>query len=67
MKIPKSAVLLLGRDREYPVEKIHFNTGLVTIKESEKVYNTVSIKNVDFNYTGLSEEEIRSFQKAISY
>jgi len=66
MKTPTSATLLLGRNCEYPIDTIHFNTRQITLKESEKVYNTVSIKNVIFNYSGFSDDEIRAFQNAFN-
>lgn len=61
MKIPQSAFLLLGRNCEYIIEKIHFDTKQVMLKENEKVFNTVSVKNVRFNYAGFSDSEIEGF------
>lgn len=62
MKTPQKALLLLGRNKSYPIVAIHFDTKQVTLKESDKVYNTVSIKDVIFDYTGLNESEIKDFQ-----
>ena len=41
MKKPSKAMLLLNRNRVYLVDNIHFDTSQVTLKESEKVYNTI--------------------------
>ena len=65
MKIPQYAFLLLGRNCKYPIETINFATKLVTLKESNKVYNTVSIHNVKFDYTNFTNVEIKEFQKLI--
>lgn len=63
MKVPSHATLLLNRNRKYSIDQIHFKTGQITLKESEKVYNTVSIKNVIFDYSGFSVSEIINFEK----
>lgn len=61
MKEPKSAKLLLGKNKKYPIEVIHHDTQLVTLSERKNVFNTVSIKDVEFDFTGFSQEEIESF------
>lgn len=64
MKKPNRALLLLERNQIYPIDVIHFDTCQVTLKESEKVYNTVSVNNVIFDYSGFSIDEINMFQKS---
>lgn len=64
MKTPTHAKLLLGRNCKYPIEKIHFKTQQVTLRESEKVYNTVSIENVEFDFSDFTDAEIREFQRS---
>ncbi|MCH5213075.1 MAG: hypothetical protein J1G06_08665 [Oscillospiraceae bacterium] len=61
MKLPQNAMLLLGRKTTYPIAAIHFKTKQVTLKESDKVYNTVSIKDICFDYSGFDEEDIKNF------
>lgn len=62
MKLPKNAMLLLERNISYPIAAIHFETKQVTLKESDKVYNTVSLKDVYFDYADFDECDIRIFQ-----
>lgn len=64
MKKPTHATLLLNRNCKFPVVNVHFKTQQVTLQEKEKVYNTVSIKNVVFDYSDFTESEIREFQRA---
>ena len=64
MKTPTHAKLLLDRNCKYSIEKIHFKTQQVTLRESEKVYNTVSIKSVEFDFSDFNEAEIREFQRS---
>lgn len=66
MKIPKYAVLLLDRNVKFPVEKIHFETKQVTLREKPKVYNTVSVKNVSFDFSDLTNVEIENFKRALN-
>ena len=61
IKLPRRAKILIQSNHIYPIIKIHFRTGLVTVKESDRVYNTVSIKNVTFDFSDFSEEEIMAF------
>lgn len=61
MKMPRYAKLLLEKNEIYPVVCCHFKTHQVTLKEKEKVYNTVDIKNVDFDLSGFTETEKLSF------
>lgn len=65
MKIPKYATLLLNRNVKFPIEKIHFETKQVTLREKQKVYNTVSVKNVSFDYSDLTITEIACFKNAL--
>ena len=69
-KIPKYATLLinyiLGMDKKYPVEVVHFDTYQVTLRESDIVFNTVSIRNVIFDYSGMTDGEISAFINAIN-
>ncbi|WP_300939663.1 hypothetical protein [Bacteroides acidifaciens] len=67
MKTPTHAKLLLGQNCKYPIEKIHFKTQQVTLRESEKVYNTVSIKSVEFDFSDFTEAEIMDFQGSFIY
>lgn len=62
MKEPKTAKLLLKKNTIYPVDIIHYETGLVTLAERSNVFNTVSIKNVEFDFTDFSQEEQEIFQ-----
>lgn len=62
MKEPKTAKLLLEKNTIYPVDVIHYETGLVTLAERSNVFNTVSIKNVEFDFTDFSQEEQEIFQ-----
>lgn len=63
IKIPKKAKLLIRSNEEFLIEAIHFKTQLVTLKERENVYNTVSVKNVEFDFSDFASEEIASFWK----
>lgn len=62
MKEPKTAKLLLKKNTIYPVDVIHYETELVTLAERSNVFNTVSIKNVEFDFTDFSQEEQEIFQ-----
>ena len=62
MKEPKTAKLLLKKNTIYPVDVIHYETGLVTLAERSNVFNTVSIKNVEVDFTDFSQEEQEIFQ-----
>lgn len=64
MKIPQKAFLLLNRNQEYPIDKMHFDTGQVTLKESKKVYNTVSRKNLRFDFSTFTKSQIKTFLSA---
>lgn len=66
MKTPTNATLLLDRNCKYPIEKIHFKTQQVTLRESDKIYNTVSIKNIKFDYSDFTETEIIEFKRAFN-
>ena len=65
-KIPKEAKLLID-NKIYKIDKIHFNTKQVTLKESEKVYNTVLIKYIEFVFDDFSNEERISFEKKLQW
>ncbi len=60
-KIPQKAKLLIRSNQECLIEAIHFKTQLITLKEREKVYNTVSVKNVEFDFSNFVPEEIVTF------
>lgn len=61
MKMPQYAKLLLDKNVIYPIVNYHFRTRQVTLKEKEKVYNTVDIQNVEFDFSGFTEIEKKSF------
>lgn len=61
MKQPKYAKLLIREGICFPVIKIHFETKQVTLQEKEKVFNTVSIKNVDFDFSDFTVQEKEEF------
>lgn len=61
-KVPKKAKLLID-NRIYEIDRIHFKTRQVTLKESEKVYNTVMIKYVEFVFDEFSEKEKQKFER----
>ena len=61
IKIPAKAKLLIRYNQEYLIENVHFKTNLITLKEREKVYNTVSVRNVEFDFSDFSTEEIVTF------
>ena len=61
IKLPKKAKLLIRSNQECLIEAIHFKTQLITLKEREKVYNTVSLKNVAFDFSNFTTEEIVTF------
>ena len=61
IKIPKKAKLIIRSNQEYSIVNIHFKTQLITLKEREKVYNTVSIKNVEFDFSDFTQEEFVNF------
>lgn len=63
VKKPYKAKLLLNSDQEFKIAKIHFDTNLITLKEHDKVYNTVSVKNVKFDFSDFTPEEIVVFLK----
>jgi len=62
-KTPQKAKLLLGLNKTFSVARIHYDTKLVTLQESEKVFNTVSIENVVFDFSDFTREEIAVFMK----
>ena len=63
MKSPRCAKLLIRNRICYPVVKIHFETNQVTLRENEKVFNTVDINNVEFDFGDFSNEEKIEFCK----
>jgi len=63
MKIPRYAKLLIRDNICYPVVNIHFESNQVTLQENEKVFNTVNLKNVEFDFSGYSTEERVAFCK----
>ena len=62
MKEPKTAKLLLNKNKGYPVDVIHYETTLVTLAERSNVFNTVSVENVEFDFSNFSREERTAFQ-----
>lgn len=62
MKEPKTAKLLLNKNKVYAVDVIHYETGLVTLAERSNVSNTVSVENVEFDFSNFSREERTAFQ-----
>lgn len=60
-KLPTKAKLLIHSNQEYLIEEIHFDTNLITLKERDKVYNTVSIKNVEIDFSKFTSDEIVTF------
>lgn len=61
MKEPKAAKIFFRENAMYPIEVIHYETGLVTLAERKNVFNTVSIKNVEFDFTGFTRQDQDSF------
>lgn len=61
MKQPQYARLLIRDGIRLPISKIHFDTNQVTLQEKEKVYNTVSINNVEFDFSDFSIKEKEVF------
>ena len=47
-KKPTKALLKLGKNKIYPIIKIHWQTQMVALQEKPNVINTVDFKNVDF-------------------
>ena len=64
--MPKKAKLIIRNCKEYDIVKIHFDTNLITLQESTNVYNTVSVKNVIFNFDGLTKEDVERFERKFS-
>ena len=63
LKKPEYARLLIRDDICLRVEKIYFDTHQVTLRESEKVYNTVSAKNVEFEFSDFTAREKEEFYR----
>ncbi|MBQ3495249.1 MAG: hypothetical protein IJA76_00985 [Clostridia bacterium] len=61
MKQPQYAKLLIRDNKCFRIARIHYDSNQVTLQESEKVYNTVSIKNVVFDFSGFTEIEKEEF------
>ena len=59
---PKKAKLLLESNKFYPIKIIHFSTKQVTLQESDKVYNTVSISDVEFDFSNMTQKEVSDFK-----
>ncbi len=66
IKTPTYATLLLGRNEKYIVEKLHLDTKQVVLRENPKVYNTVSVKNVIFDFSNFTDVEIKEFRQALN-
>lgn len=65
MRQPRYAKLLIRDNACYPIVNIHFETNQVTLQENEKVFNTVCIKSVEFDYSDFSMEEKVEFCKKL--
>lgn len=61
LKQPQYAKLLIRDNECFQIAKIHYASKQVTLQEREKVYNTVSIKNVVFDFSGFTEKEKEEF------
>lgn len=66
MKTPTHAILLLGKNIKYPIKKIHYDTKQVTLREKPKVYNTVSVSDVVFDFSCFTDNEIKEFKQALN-
>lgn len=60
MKEPQYATLI-SENKKYLIALIHYKSAQVTLKEKEKVYNTVGISNVIFDFSSFSEDEKNTF------
>lgn len=60
MKEPQFATLICEK-KKYPIALIHYKSAQVTLKEKEKVYNTVGISNVEFDFSSFSKDEKIAF------
>ena len=61
LKQPQYAKLLIRDNECFRIAKIHYASKQVTLQEREKVYNTVSVKNVVFDFSGFTEKEKEEF------
>lgn len=61
MKQPQYAKLLIRNNAYLKIARIHYASNQVTLQESKKVYNTVNIKNVAFDFSGFTEQEKEEF------
>lgn len=52
---------LLSTNETFPIKAIHYSTKQVTLQESEKVFNTVSFRSVEFDFSNMSSDEIKNF------
>lgn len=59
---PKKAKILLRENKVYPIQMIHFSSKQVTLQESEKVFVTVSVKDVEFDFSGMDKNTIKEFR-----
>ena len=66
MRVPTYARLKENKNCCYPIEKIHYDTRLVTLRESNRfnVYNTLNIMDVEFCFDGFTQEEIDAFMSS---
>lgn len=48
MSKSKFAKVLLNNNRVYSIHKINYETNQITLKESEKIFLTVFLKDVEF-------------------
>ena len=59
---PKKAKILLRENKVYPIKVIHFSSKQVTLQESEKVFVTVLVEDVEFDYSGMDKNAIEEFR-----
>ena len=61
MREPQYAELLIKDKKRFLIVKIHYDSRQVPLKETEKVYNTVRIADVDFDFADFTEKEKEEF------
>ena len=68
MRVPTYARLKENKNCCYPIEKIHYDTRLVTVRESTipMVHTTLNIRDIEFCFDGFTQEEIDTFISKVS-
>lgn len=61
LRQPKYAKLLNRGGKSFRIACIHYDSSQVTLQENEKVYNTVSIENVNFDFSDFTNIEREEF------